>query len=94
MPSRSHRKFRGESSLQLGVGKMTIKEVKGESVMEWKTKVTTKEGVVIQFPGKFHRYKLTSEEEVEENEGLKEVWEKMEYVISDRDSDLESTASS
>ncbi|GJZ61005.1 reverse transcriptase domain-containing protein [Tanacetum coccineum] len=72
--------------------KMTIKEVKGESVMEWKTKVTTKEGVVIQFPGKFHGYKLTTEEEVEENEGLKEVWEKMEYVISDSDSDLESTA--
>ncbi|GJW89952.1 hypothetical protein Tco_0167505 [Tanacetum coccineum] len=74
--------------------KMTIKEVEGESVMEWKTKVTTKEGVVIQFPGKFCGYKLTSEEEVEENEGLKEVWEKMEYVILDRDSDLESTASS
>ncbi|GKE48149.1 hypothetical protein Tco_1479407, partial [Tanacetum coccineum] len=67
---------------------MTIKEVKGESVMEWKTKVTTKEGV---FLGMFHEYKLTTEEEVEENEGLKEVWEKMEYVISDNDSDLEST---
>ncbi|GJZ53084.1 reverse transcriptase domain-containing protein [Tanacetum coccineum] len=72
--------------------KMTIKEVKGESVMEWKTKVTTKEGVVIQFPRKFRGYKLTSEEEVEENERLKEVWEKMGYVISDSDSDLESTA--
>ncbi|GKF74784.1 hypothetical protein Tco_0224228, partial [Tanacetum coccineum] len=34
--------------------KMAINEVKRESVMEWKTKVTTKEGVVIQFPGKFH----------------------------------------
>ncbi|GJU83130.1 hypothetical protein Tco_1285495 [Tanacetum coccineum] len=74
--------------------KMTIKEVKGESVMEWKIKVTTKEGIVIHFPRKFRGYKLTSEEEVEENEGLKEVWEKMEYVISDSDSDLESTASS
>ncbi|GKA67775.1 reverse transcriptase domain-containing protein [Tanacetum coccineum] len=50
-------------------------------------------GVVIQFPGKFRGYKLTTEEEVEENEGLKEVWEKMEYVILDNDSDLESTAS-
>ncbi|GJS01932.1 zf-CCHC domain-containing protein [Tanacetum coccineum] len=30
------------------------------------------------FPGKFRRYKLTTEEEVEENEGLKEVWEKMD----------------
>ncbi|GKC76220.1 hypothetical protein Tco_1126994, partial [Tanacetum coccineum] len=63
--------------------KMTIKEVRGESVMEWKTKVTTKEGIVIKFPGKFRGYKLAMEEEVEENEGLKEVWEKMEYVISD-----------
>ncbi|GKD08886.1 hypothetical protein Tco_1188571, partial [Tanacetum coccineum] len=46
------------------------------------------------FPRKFHGYKLATEEEVEENEGLKEVWEQMEYVISDSDSDLESTASS
>ncbi|GKB70810.1 hypothetical protein Tco_0932222, partial [Tanacetum coccineum] len=70
-----------EPSLQPGVRvllsqeKMTIKEVKGESVMEWKTKVTTKEGTVIKFPGKFRGYESASEEEVEENEGLKEVWE-------------------
>nr|GEY30025.1 hypothetical protein [Tanacetum cinerariifolium] len=73
---------------------MTIKEVKGESVMEWKTKVTTKDHIVIKFPGKFRGYKLAMEEEVEENEGLKKVWEHIEYVISDNDSDLESTASS
>nr|GEV21944.1 hypothetical protein [Tanacetum cinerariifolium] len=53
--------------------KMTIKEVKGESVMKWKTKVTTKEGIVIKLPGKFRGYKLATKEEVEENEGLKEV---------------------
>ena len=53
--------------------KMTIKEVEGESVMEYKTKVTTKDGIVIKFPGQFRGYKLTTEEEVEENEGLKEV---------------------
>ncbi|GJR75254.1 hypothetical protein Tco_0087619 [Tanacetum coccineum] len=52
--------------------KMNIKEVRGESVMKWKTKVTTKDGIVIKFPGKFHGYKLATEEEVEENEGLKE----------------------
>ncbi|GJW22750.1 hypothetical protein Tco_0033372 [Tanacetum coccineum] len=54
------------------------------------------QGIVLspKFPGKFRGYTLTTEEEVEENEGLKEVWEKMEYVISDSDSDLESTASS
>nr|GEV54880.1 hypothetical protein [Tanacetum cinerariifolium] len=53
--------------------KMTIKEVRKESVMEWKTKVTTKEGIVIKFLGKFRGYKLGTEEEVKENEGLKEV---------------------
>ncbi|GKA03197.1 putative reverse transcriptase domain-containing protein [Tanacetum coccineum] len=53
--------------------KMTIKDVKGESVMEWKTKVTTKDGIVTKFLGKFHGYKLATEEKVEENEGLKEV---------------------
>ncbi|GKB07469.1 hypothetical protein Tco_0835753 [Tanacetum coccineum] len=64
----------GEPSLQPGVGvSLTIKEVRGESVMEWKIKVTTKEGIVIKFPGKFRGYKLTTEEEVEENKGLKEV---------------------
>nr|GEU97107.1 hypothetical protein [Tanacetum cinerariifolium] len=42
---------------------MTIKEVKGESIMEWKTKVKTKEGVVIKLPGKFCGYKLVTEEE-------------------------------
>nr|GEU95645.1 hypothetical protein [Tanacetum cinerariifolium] len=51
--------------------KMTIKEVRGESVIEWKTKVTTKERIVIKLPGKFRGYKLSMKEEVEENEGLK-----------------------
>ncbi|GJS12480.1 hypothetical protein Tco_0406952 [Tanacetum coccineum] len=74
--------------------KMTIKEVKGESVMEWKKKVTTKDGIVFKFPRKFHGYKLATEEEMEENEGFKEVWEQMEYVISDNDSNIESTTSS
>ncbi|GJV48113.1 hypothetical protein Tco_1438325 [Tanacetum coccineum] len=45
-----------------------------------------------RFPGKFHGYKLETEEEVKEKEGLMEVWEKMEFVISDSDSDLESIA--
>nr|GEU82156.1 hypothetical protein [Tanacetum cinerariifolium] len=71
---------------------ITIKEVRGESVMKWKTKVTTKEGIVIQFSKKFQGYKLAMKEEAEENEGLKEVWEQMEYVISNSDSDLKSTA--
>nr|GEY49505.1 hypothetical protein [Tanacetum cinerariifolium] len=53
--------------------KMAIKEVRGKLVIEWKTKVTTKEGIVIKFPKKFRGYKLATEEEVEETEGLKEV---------------------
>ncbi|GKB79065.1 putative reverse transcriptase domain-containing protein [Tanacetum coccineum] len=60
---------------------MAIKEVREESVMKWKTKVTTKEGTVIKFPGKFCGYKLATEEEVEENELLKEVWEQMENMV-------------
>ncbi|GKC55722.1 putative reverse transcriptase domain-containing protein [Tanacetum coccineum] len=52
--------------------KTTIKEVRRESAMEWKTKVTTKDGIIIKFRGKFHGCKLETEEEVEENEGLKE----------------------
>nr|GEV53411.1 hypothetical protein [Tanacetum cinerariifolium] len=74
--------------------KMTIKEVRGELVMESKTKVITKEGTVIKLPGKFRGYKLATKEEVEDNEGLKEVWKQMEFLISDSDSDLESTTSS
>ncbi|GKF30361.1 hypothetical protein Tco_0100159 [Tanacetum coccineum] len=73
--------------------KIIMKKVRGELVMEWKTKVTTKEGTVIKFPRKFHGIKLATEE-AKENEELKEVWEKMEYVISDSDSDLKSSASS
>ncbi|GJX60236.1 hypothetical protein Tco_0291626 [Tanacetum coccineum] len=72
--------------------KITIKEVKGESILEWKIKVTTKDGIIIKLPGKFHGYKLAEEEEVVEIEELKKAWEQMEFVISDSDSDLESTA--
>nr|GEW73422.1 hypothetical protein [Tanacetum cinerariifolium] len=72
--------------------KMKIKEVKQESVMEWKTKVTTKDGIVIKLPRKFCRCKLTEEEEVVENGELKKAWEQMKFVISDSNSNLESTA--
>ncbi|GKF31345.1 hypothetical protein Tco_0101143, partial [Tanacetum coccineum] len=84
-PGSGHRMKRTNHRTRVPIGlcpcrieeKMTIKEVKGESIMEWKTKVTTKEGTII----KFHGYESASEEEVEENEGLKEVWEQMVYVI-------------
>ncbi|GJR19715.1 hypothetical protein Tco_0968242 [Tanacetum coccineum] len=74
VPSYFHKKFRWGTVFAIGRRKkMTIKEVRGESVMKWKIKVTTKEGIVIKFPGKFRGCKLTTEEEVEENKGLKEV---------------------
>nr|GEY00869.1 hypothetical protein [Tanacetum cinerariifolium] len=57
--------------------------------MEWRTK----DGIVIKFPRQFRGYMLAEEEEVEDNEELKKVWEQVEFVISDSDSDLESTAS-
>ncbi|GJY74881.1 hypothetical protein Tco_0479312 [Tanacetum coccineum] len=74
--------------------KLTVKVVDREATMKLETKVITKDGTVSEFPGKFPGYTPSTEEEMEENEGLKEVWEQMEYVISDSDSDLESTASS
>ncbi|GJW38125.1 hypothetical protein Tco_0063970 [Tanacetum coccineum] len=94
MPSHFHKKFRWgtvfatgrRSFIDLGTGlrmKRTNRRTRvpiGLYLCYIKEKMTIKE--------------LTTEEEVEENEGLKEVWEKMEYVISDSDSDLESTASS
>ncbi|GJY50241.1 hypothetical protein Tco_0441088 [Tanacetum coccineum] len=40
--------------------KMIMKKVRGESIMEWKIKVTTKEGTVIKFPGKFRGIKLAT----------------------------------
>ncbi|GJU58377.1 putative reverse transcriptase domain-containing protein [Tanacetum coccineum] len=84
-PGSGHRMKRTNHRTRVPIGlcpcrieeKMTIKEVKGESIMEWKTKVTTKEGTII----KFHGYESASEEEVEENEGLKEVWEQMVALL-------------
>ncbi|GKC06388.1 hypothetical protein Tco_0997998 [Tanacetum coccineum] len=70
-------------------GKLTQKQVGGKWILVREMTMISKDGEISKFSG-YH----SSEEEVEENEGLKEVWEKMEYVISDSDSDLESTASS
>ncbi|GJZ60790.1 hypothetical protein Tco_0616606 [Tanacetum coccineum] len=69
--------------------KLTKIQVGGKSILVRKMTMISKDGEISKFPG----YR-SSEEEVEENEGLKEVWEQMEYVISDSDLDLESTASS
>ncbi|GJX39294.1 hypothetical protein Tco_0252597 [Tanacetum coccineum] len=61
--------------------KMIMKKVRGESFMEWKTMVTTKEGTIIKFPGEFHRIKLAIEEEVKENEELKEFRKRWNIII-------------
>ncbi|GKF20910.1 hypothetical protein Tco_0069548 [Tanacetum coccineum] len=56
------------------------------------TTVTAKDGTITKFPRKFPGYKPTKEEE--EISKLKAIWEKVNYDISDSDSDLESTARS
>nr|GEV92933.1 hypothetical protein [Tanacetum cinerariifolium] len=103
MPSYFHKKFRWGTVFATGRGifikpwiglrmKRTNCRTRvpiGLYLCHIKEKMTIKE-----FPGKFRGNKFATKEEVGDNEGLKEVWEQMEYVISDSDSDLESTASS
>ncbi|GKE46157.1 hypothetical protein Tco_1477415 [Tanacetum coccineum] len=72
--------------------RLTIKLVKGEGVLNIETIVTTKDGTITKFFGKFPEYKPTKEEE--ENFKLKAICENVIYDISDSDSDLESTARS
>ncbi|GJV96548.1 hypothetical protein Tco_1548125 [Tanacetum coccineum] len=72
--------------------RLTIKLVKGEEVLKIETTVTAKDGTITKFPGKFPEYKPTKGEE--EILKLRSVWEKVNYDISDSDSDLESTARS
>ncbi|GJW29271.1 putative reverse transcriptase domain-containing protein [Tanacetum coccineum] len=67
--------------------KLTKKQVGGKWILVREMAMISKDGETSKFPGY-----CSSKEEVEENEGLKEFWEKIEYVISDSDSDLESTA--
>ncbi|GJV44704.1 hypothetical protein Tco_1429240 [Tanacetum coccineum] len=62
--------------------KMTIKEVRGESVMEWKTKVTAKEGTFIKIPGKFCGYKLSTEEEEMEIVGTMDVPTRLSLLVT------------
>ncbi|GJW74826.1 putative reverse transcriptase domain-containing protein [Tanacetum coccineum] len=72
--------------------RLTIKLVKGEEVLKIETTVTAKDGTITKFPGKFPRYKPTKG--LEEILKLILVWEKVNYDISDSDSDLECTARS
>nr|GEW79978.1 reverse transcriptase domain-containing protein [Tanacetum cinerariifolium] len=93
MPSHFHKKFRWGTIFATGRRSFKRKNHRiwvliGLYPCHIKEKMTIKE-----FRRKFHGYKLVTKEEVEENEGLKEVWEHMKYVISDSDSDLESIAS-
>ncbi|GJY70265.1 ribonuclease H-like domain-containing protein [Tanacetum coccineum] len=72
--------------------RLTLKLVKGEEVLKIETTVTAKDGTITKFPGKFPGYKPTKGEE--EILKLRSVWEKVNYDISDSDSDLESMARS
>ncbi|GJR84555.1 hypothetical protein Tco_0155340 [Tanacetum coccineum] len=64
----------------------------GEEVLKIETTVTAKDGTIIKYPGKFLGYKPTKGGE--EILKLRSVWEKVNYDISDSDSNLESTARS
>ncbi|GJR48702.1 hypothetical protein Tco_1316805 [Tanacetum coccineum] len=72
--------------------RLTIKLVKGEEILKIETTVTAKDGTITKFLGKFPGYKPTKGEE--EILKLRSVWDKVNYDISDSDSDLESTARS
>ncbi|GJV28908.1 hypothetical protein Tco_1385356 [Tanacetum coccineum] len=72
--------------------RLTIKLVKGKEVLKIETTVTAKDGTITKFPRKFPEYKPTKGEE--EILKLRSVWEKVNYDISDSDSDLESTTKS
>ncbi|GKE70804.1 hypothetical protein Tco_1528876 [Tanacetum coccineum] len=72
--------------------RLTIKLVKGEEVLKIETIVTAKDVIISKFPGKFPGYKPTKGEE--EILKLRPVCKKVNYDISDSDSDLESTARS
>ncbi|GKD64789.1 reverse transcriptase domain-containing protein, partial [Tanacetum coccineum] len=60
--------------------------------MKYETKITANDGTVTKLPGKFPRYPLSNEEEEEPNKGPN--YELLSYLVSDSDSDLESTARS
>ncbi|GJR38222.1 hypothetical protein Tco_1213906 [Tanacetum coccineum] len=81
--------------------KLNMKEVDGETIMKLETKMIAKDDTVSKFPGKFLGYTPSKEEEEEpEKKGSKEApengpnYEFLSYVVSDSDSDLESTARS
>ncbi|GJS42228.1 retrovirus-related pol polyprotein from transposon TNT 1-94 [Tanacetum coccineum] len=61
--------------------RLTIKFVKREEELKIETTVTSKDGTVTKFPGKFLEYKPTKEEE--EISKLKAIYENVIYDISD-----------
>ncbi|GKC93551.1 hypothetical protein Tco_1158993 [Tanacetum coccineum] len=78
-----------------------MKEVDGEMIMKLETKMIAKDDTVSKFLGKFPGYTPSKEEEEEpEKKGSKEAPENgpnydfLSYVVSDSDSNLESTARS
>ncbi|GJR82370.1 hypothetical protein Tco_0153155 [Tanacetum coccineum] len=68
--------------------RLTIKLVKGEEVLKIETTMTTKDGTIIKFPGKFPEYKPTKEEE--EIFKLKAICENVINDISDGEFGTES----
>ncbi|GJV86557.1 hypothetical protein Tco_1530495 [Tanacetum coccineum] len=67
--------------------KLIVKEVKGETIMKYETKITANDGTVTKLLGKFPSYPPSNEEE-EPNKGPN--YQLLSYTVSDSDSDLES----
>ncbi|GJW47379.1 hypothetical protein Tco_0079025 [Tanacetum coccineum] len=70
--------------------KLIVKEVKGETIIKYETKISANDGTVTKLPKKISRYPPSNEEEEEPNKGPN--YELLSYTVSDSDSDLESTA--
>ncbi|GJT53250.1 putative reverse transcriptase domain-containing protein [Tanacetum coccineum] len=85
--------------------KMTLKEVDGQTIQEFETKIIAKDGTIIRVSGTFQDYETSEEESVErprrrdlygfvDHPQLQQRKDEDEVERNEVDSDLESTASS
>ncbi|GKD48920.1 hypothetical protein Tco_1277896, partial [Tanacetum coccineum] len=91
MPPHLHKKFRMGVAIAKGC-RGYYKPGMRAWILKIETTVTTKDGTITKFLGKFPKYKPTKEEE--EIFKLKAICENVIYDISDSDSDLKSMARS
>ncbi|GJZ79096.1 hypothetical protein Tco_0643933 [Tanacetum coccineum] len=76
--------------------KMTLKEVDGQTIQEFETKIIAKDGTITRVPGTFQDYETSKEDSVERPR-RRDLWlleDEDKVERNEVDSDLESTASS